>query len=67
MWVCKNCGHRNSNNRLYCRMCREKTKLKKEYVMKMKECKYNEIGDFCEHPKNDCGVCDDKECPLEKK
>ena len=33
--------------------------------MKMDECKYNEIGDFCEHPKNNCGVCDDKECPLE--
>ena len=31
----------------------------------MDECKYNEIGDFCKHPKSESGVCDDKECPLD--
>ena len=30
----------------------------------MSECKYNEIGDFCEHPANRTGVCSDDVCPI---
>lgn len=29
-------------------------------------CKYNEIGDFCEHKENKDGICDADKCPLMK-